>query len=148
MCIDPGLANLGVAVVNPNLDVLYSTVLKTTADTPMGTRLLELGKGIKLLIESYAPAEMIVESVFFGRNITACIKTAEIIGMLRFIAAMYGLAFHEYPPLRIKKHVTGHGKCTKDDMLSAVKTLYKQDVTNNHIADAMAVGYVHYTQEA
>ena len=147
ICIDPGLANLGVSIVNPNLDILHSHLLKTKADTPQTCRLFTLGKYIKQLIESYAPKEMVVEAVFFGKNITSCIQTAEVIGMLKFISAMYGLEFFSYPPGRIKKQITGSGKSSKEEMLAAVNTLYNHDITNNHIADALAVGYVHYDRE-
>ena len=70
--VDPGLRRTGYAVIERTSrgPVLREAgVIRSDADLPLSQRVLEIGSGIRDVIEDYAPQVMAIEQVFsLGRN--------------------------------------------------------------------------------
>lgn len=64
-------------------------------------------------------------------------KMGELGGVVKLShATVFGTDPTVVPPTSLKKFVTGKGTASKDDMVSAVQSKWKADITNNNIADA------------
>ena len=65
-------------------------------------------------------------------------------GVVLLLAAQRGLPVCHYPPLVVKKAVVGYGQASKAQVQLMVDQLLGQQVTDEHAADALAVGLCHF----
>ncbi len=79
--VDPGTAITGYGVVGRTVHndfvLLACGVIRTPADHPMHLRLLELYNDFQRIITEFAPDEVAVEKLFFGRNVTTAISVGQ-----------------------------------------------------------------------
>ena len=91
--IDPGTARLGYGVIDADDDyvaVTYGTLV-TTANAPMAERLLHIHQNLTELLKSTAPAVVVIEQLFFSRNVTTAIAVGQARGVAMLAAAQSGL---------------------------------------------------------
>ena len=86
--IDPGTATTGYGLVRENEDgslaLLDFGVVRTSADSPMAERLLDLHHRLKEIILLHQPHSGAVEKLFFQRNV----RTAISVGQGRGVALL------------------------------------------------------------
>lgn len=79
--VDPGTAITGYGVVAEDDEGQFALmacgVIRTASDQAMHLRLLEIFRDLQQLITEFAPAEMAVEKLFFGRNVTTAITVGQ-----------------------------------------------------------------------
>lgn len=145
--IDPGVANLGWAVINYELSITnYELrdygVVETSEKMEAGERLKIIYEKIESVIDDYKIDRVAVESLFFARNVKSAIKVAEVIGVIKVCAAKKGVGVRLYTPLQVKMALTGFGRAEKFQVELMVKNLLGREETINpsHAADAVAVG--------
>lgn len=145
--IDPGTATLGYGVIDsgPHLTAVTYGVLKTTPETPMPRRLLQLHKGLLALLAEYQPTAMAVEQLFHARNTTTSIAVGQARGVVLLAAAECDLATAEYTPLQVKQAVVGYGGADKHQIQTMVQLLLKLEVIPrpDDAADALAIAICH-----
>ena len=92
--VDPGTAITGYGVVAEDeagtFELLACGVIRTDAHQPMHLRLLEIFQDLQALIAEFAPDEMAVEKLFFGRNVTTAITVGQARGAILLAAALRG----------------------------------------------------------
>lgn len=146
--IDPGYAITGYGVieyVDRRLKPLVCGVLRTPADMPFPERLLAISEGLNHLIDHYKPHCVAVEELFFARNTTTAIGTAQARGVAVLAGASAGLPVFEYTPVQVKSAVAGYGKAQKQQVQEMVKRLLNLDAVPkpDDAADALAVAICH-----
>jgi len=149
LAIDPGFGRCGVAIVEQQQrgkeTLLYSDCIETKSKEGFLERIAEIGTEIERLIALYTPDDFAIEEVFFSTNQKTVLRTAEVRGMLLYIAYKNGLNVHEYNPGRVKIALTGYGRATKDQVTTMVGKLVeiKKTVILDDEYDAIAIGLTH-----
>jgi crossover junction endodeoxyribonuclease RuvC len=142
--IDPGYAITGFGVIEYHANkfsVLDYGVVSTKAGVPFEIRLLTIFQQIESLMNRYTPDVLAIEELFFSRNTTTAIGTAQARGVVILAAAKAGLPVYEYTPLQVKLAVTGYGRADKNQVSQMIKIILKLDAIpkKDDAADALAV---------
>ncbi len=128
--VDPGYAITGYGVVsylNNHLRVIDYGVIATSAGSPFPERLLKIAQQLDQLILTHKPETMAVEELFFSRNTTTAIGTAQARGVAVLSGARSGLPVYEYTPMQVKLAVAGYGKAEKQQVQQMVRILLALD---------------------
>jgi len=136
--IDPGYAITGYGVISyigNHFKLLDYGVISTKAHTPFELRLLQIAQETDAIMERFSPDVMAIEELFFSRNTTTAIGTAQARGVLLLSAAKKNLPVYEYTPMQVKSAVTGYGRADKSQVGQMVKILLKLEKVP-HIDDA------------
>jgi crossover junction endodeoxyribonuclease RuvC len=148
--IDPGLNRTGYAVFERSSRgpvLCEGGVIRSTQKLPLAERVLEIGQGVREVLDQYHPAVMAIEQVF---STVQYPKTALLMaharGAILFAAAEKNVRVVHYTARQIKRLLTGSGKATKDQMQHAIRNelRLKALLEPNDVADAAAVALCHY----
>ena len=142
--IDPGYAITGYGVISyerNHFKLLDYGVISTKAHTPFELRLLQISTEMDSLIARFSPEIMAIEELFFSRNTTTAIGTAQARGVLILSAAKKNIPVYEYTPMQVKLAVTGYGRADKHQVGDMVKLLLNLDKPPkiDDAADALAI---------
>lgn len=120
--LDPGIARTGFGVLDTNQINPYVACgcLTTPAHTELAERLVTIGQDLQTLITRYRPEAAVVESVFFGRNTSTAMLTAQTRGVLLYILQQAHIPITSLTPLQIKSRLTGYGAATKTQVQEIV----------------------------
>lgn len=146
--IDPGYAITGFGIVeyiNNKFTVLHYGVISTKSTMPFEKRLLAISEELDRLFQQYKPDSMAIEELFFSRNTTTAIGTAQARGVAILCGAKANINIYEYTPLQVKLAVSGYGRADKNQVQQMVKVLLnlKEIVKPDDAADALAVAICH-----
>lgn len=142
--IDPGYAITGYGVIAAHqgqLTPLGYGVIRTASALPIEQRLRVIYDRLQALIEEFDPTVMAVEELFFARNVTTGISTAQARGLALLAAAQVDIPVYEYTPMQVKLAVTGYGRAEKTQVQAMVQRLLNLDhcPKPDDAADALAV---------
>ena len=140
--IDPGLANTGYALIHSTkktpYDVAFSGVIQTKSNLPTGQRLYDIDYRRHQVIAEPKIDIVIIEHVFFNRNVKSAIGTAKVIGLFEHWAYKMKAECILATPQQIKK-VSGLGaKADKHQMMRMIEKITGVPITSEHEADAIA----------
>ena len=146
--IDPGYAITGYGILEykgNKFRCLDYGVISTRAKTPFAQRLLKISNELEHLINRYKPDAVAVEELFFSRNTTTAIGTAQARGVAVLSGARANLPVYEYTPAQVKVAVVGYGKAQKGQVQQMVKILLNLQTLPkpDDAADALAVAICH-----
>ena len=146
LAIDPGSKNLGWAQMIDDR-ILLTGNLKLWGDDPR-TRLTvyrfaqqQMGIGVRLDAGFISPPQYLVLERYFPHRKYGATMIPELIGIIKLAADQMGtISIVEVPPQVVKKHITGNGRASKDDVRRAVNELYCLNVKSTDVSDAIAIG--------
>lgn len=122
--VDPGTSATGYGFVTPDgrgYRLMECGVIRPDSSGSLASRLVEIHRGLREVMERLGPSCVVVEGVFHGRNA----RTAAVLGHARGVAvmtaALYDVEVVEYPPAQIKKAVVGRGNASKEQVGFMVK---------------------------
>jgi crossover junction endodeoxyribonuclease RuvC len=146
--IDPGYAITGYGIIeyhNNHLSMLDCGAISTSSGTPFCQRLITISEGIESLISRYKPDSMAIEELFFSRNTTTALGTAQARGVAILCGAKSCISIYEYTPLQVKMAVSGYGRADKNQIQQMVKILLNLKVIAkpDDASDALAVAICH-----
>ncbi|WP_329261775.1 crossover junction endodeoxyribonuclease RuvC [Actinoallomurus sp. NBC_01490] len=147
--VDPGLTRCGVGVVDgapgKPLRLVSVGVIRTSPDDEIGTRLVELERGIEELIEETRPDAVAVERVFSQHNVSTVMGTAQAGAIAIACGARRGLPVALHTPSEAKAAVTGNGRADKLQVTTMVTRLLRLDTPPKpaDAADALALAICH-----
>lgn len=146
--IDPGYAITGYGIIVKDKDGLKALdygVITTPTKSYFPQRLCSVHEGLAHLIDKFKPDCIAVEELFFSRNTTTAIGTAQARGVAVLAAAQNNKPVFEYTPLQVKVAVTGYGRAEKIQIQEMVKRLLKLKnyPKPDDAADALAVAICH-----
>ena len=146
--IDPGLHATGYGVLRIDEDddavsVVEAGVLRCSARESLPVRLAELAAGLDEILNEHPIECMAVEQVYshYQRPRTA-ILMAHARGVFLLEAARRDIEVVNVPSTTVKKHLTGNGRASKQQVQRAVTQMLSLDRVPepNDVADALAIG--------
>lgn len=159
--IDPGTNRTGWGVIAQKEEkvrtafkyVAHGCIITEKINT-MPERLLLLHGTLNKLIEKHTPNCLIVENIFFGRNVKTAITVSQARGVIMLSAAVFNLPVFEYTPSTVKLSLTGSGKTEKKGVQETVRKLLNSNKTKltfngkknkdfDDSADALAIALHH-----
>lgn len=161
--IDPGTNRTGWGVITrkprkkDELHIKYVAhgCIVTEKINTMPERLLLLHVTLNELVKTHTPDCLIVENIFFGRNVKTAISVSQARGVIMLSAALYDLPVFEYTPSTVKLSLTGSGKTDKKGVQETVRTILnsnsgvlafngkKESKDFDDSADALAIALHH-----
>lgn len=127
--IDPGTNRTGWGVIqkSDNLNITYIAhgCIITEKIYAMPERLLTLHANLNELVKKHTPDVLIVENIFFGRNVKTAITVSQARGVIMLSAALFDLPVFEYTPNTVKLTLTGSGKTEKKGVQAVVRKMLR-----------------------
>jgi len=141
--LDPGLARTGFGIIDSTRQnsLVRCGCLTTRALDPLPDRLSELAADLTAILVHHRPSLAVVEQIFFGSNKKTAIITAQARGVILHALQKHHVTISELTPLQIKSRLTGHGRATKQQVQSLIKTHLSLDSfpsSHDDAADALA----------
>lgn len=146
--IDPGIANLGLGVVEESrreARLLGSVTIKTSPRQAQAQRLLHIRRELIACIELHRPQVIAIEGQYFHRQRDVSFRVGQAVGVVLLSAAQLELPVFEYGPMQVKQALVGTGRADKAQVAFMVRALLKlpAELGSNHAADAVALALTH-----
>lgn len=145
LAFDPGYGRTGWGVVErsdraPGFAACGFGVIETASGQAIALRLAELAAAAAELVARFAPDQLVMETLFFGRNHTTAAGVYQAQGVLLSIAGNRCLPVIELSPNTIKSVITGGGRADKSQVTQMVQRLLGIDtpIRPDDAADALA----------
>ncbi len=146
--IDPGLARVGYGVIqvrNRNPEPVCYGCIESGKDQRTPERLLHIFTELTALFNTYPPAHIAVEKLFFSKNITSAISVSEARGVILLLAEQQKIPVTEYTPNQVKQAITGSGRADKRQMQEMITRLLRlEEIPKpDDAADALSIALCH-----
>jgi len=145
--LDPGTRHTGWGVLDrtgTRITHAGHGVVSPSEKLPLASRLVVIFDAITEVLAQAKPDAAAVENIFFAKDATATAKLGHARGVLFLACAKAGLPVFEYPPARVKRTVTGHGRSEKSQVAQMIRTFLRlTEVPQADAADALAVALTH-----
>jgi len=146
--LDPGTAITGYGLVREvagELSVVEYGAITTPAQLPEAERLLQIHRQLSALIAQNKPAAIVVEKLFFSRNVRTAMAVGQARGVVLLTAAQARLPVYEYTPSEVKQAIAGYGGASKEQVQQMVQLLLglKEVPQPDDAADAIAIAVCH-----
>jgi crossover junction endodeoxyribonuclease RuvC len=145
--IDPGIHITGYAVIEKQKGGLKHVMhgeIKMARGLPLSSCLSMIYDKLLEVINQSSPDAIVVEDVFYGKNIKSLIRQGETRGVVILAGSHRRIPVYEYTPLEVKKAVVGYGRAEKNQIQNMVKAiLHLSDLPPVDAADALAIAICH-----
>ncbi len=147
--LDPGTARTGyglIAIRDEEPFFLECGCLVTTPQDSRWDRLRILFDQLTTLLDRVRPGHVVVEELFFNRNVNTAMAVGEARGVILLAAAQRGLGVTEFTPGEAKEAVTGYGSAKKNQVREAVMMHLSLTVPPrpDDASDALALALCHH----
>jgi len=150
--IDPGLARIGFGVIKVSkkkrrkevkIKSIDWGVIETKKELGNNKRLLFLEKELKKILKKYTPDYVVIEKLFFFKNLKTAIEVSQATGVIKLIITKKKIPIIEITPLQVKMAITGYGRAKKDQIQKTLKKFLKlKEIPKpDDAADALALAY-------
>ncbi len=146
--IDPGTHIVGYGLIEyvqgKYLPGAYGT-LQVPSGTSIPDSLHSIYQDMQELLDSLQPDVMVVEQLFFFRNVSTAISVAQARGVIILTGRQKEIELAEYTPMQVKMTLTGHGRADKRHVQEMVKDLLQLEKIPkpDDAADALALAITH-----
>lgn len=142
--IDPGFHRMGYGLIEATgskLKMLDYGSTETSKTKKIEERILEIACVLQDLIKQHQPDLMVVEEIFFFKNLKTAVNVAQARGAIILIGAENQVPLLELTPLQVKQSLTGFGRAEKGQMQKVVKMILnlKEIPKPDDAADALAM---------
>lgn len=145
--IDPGSHVTGYGVIERKGNYLRHVIhgeIKSKKNLLFSAMLISIYQQLSDVISQTSPQAIVLENIFYGKNVRSLIKQAQVRGVAIFAGADNGLSVFEYSPLEVKKAVVGYGRAEKRQVQVMVKAILKlPELPPADAADALATAICH-----
>ncbi|HKK01429.1 MAG TPA: crossover junction endodeoxyribonuclease RuvC [Desulfuromonadales bacterium] len=145
--IDPGSRITGYGLLEQRGNRLVhidNGAIYTRSDDDLALRLQTIYRGLRQVIEKYAPEQAAVEQIFVSKNVLSALKLGHARGAAILACVNHDLPVHEYSALQVKSAVAGYGKAAKSQVQQMVKVLMGlPEIAQEDASDALAVAICH-----
>jgi crossover junction endodeoxyribonuclease RuvC len=145
--LDPGTRNFGWGVVRKTgtrLSHVGHGVISVDEDLPLAERLVAIEKALVSVVDTHAPNEASIESLFFAKDAQAAAKLGHARGVALLVCARSLLPSFEYAPARVKRTVSGSGRAEKAQVAQMVRVILGlSEIPKADAADALAIALTH-----
>lgn len=144
--IDPGLATTGYGIIktkikSQKIELVDFGCIITKPGFSDDKRLGKIYKELKKIVKKHKPAKIVVEELFFAKNVKTALKVGEARGVILLAARELKVPVFEFTPLEVKLAITGYGRASKQQVQKMIKALLglKEIPRPDDVADALAV---------
>lgn len=134
--IDPGTARTGYGIIekiqnpksrgqNTGLRCISYGCITTGKEKKPGDRLVILEKELLHVLQEYKPDAVMVERLYFFKNLKSAMPVSEARGVILLAIAKKKLPVFELTPLQVKMAITGYGRADKKQMQRMVQQALK-----------------------
>lgn len=117
LAIDPGVERLGIAILTKKKDATIaceeSDTIITSKELSQTERIGFLYSAINTLCRKFRPNQIVLERLFFSKNVKTAIAVAQVQGVIHLLASQHHIDAIEIAPNEIKSSVTGYGSADK-----------------------------------
>ena len=144
---DPGLSHTGYAVLNKegnNINLVQCGLISPKRNKSLSERLFTIFLETNKLLEDFNPNLVVIENVFYGKNVQSAIKLGQAKASIMLSSEKYNVDMVDYTPREIKQSIVGNGAASKEQVEFMVKKIFKLDdkmLKRNDISDAIAVAW-------
>ena len=144
--IDPGTATTGYGIIettkndNQQKCISYGVITTNPALSPQ-ERLKKINNKLNKLIKKYTPKILVVEKVYFFKNLKTAMPVSQAKGVILLTAAKKKIPVYEVTPLQVKMAISGYGRAKKKQIQEMTKILLKlkKIPKPDDAADALAI---------
>jgi len=115
--VDPGLTRCGLGVVEVDArrkcTMLHVEVVASKPDEELADRISRIGSRLAQVIDEFKPDVIALERVFAQANLRTVMGTAQVSGVVLFLAAQRGIRVALHTPTEVKAAVSGSGRAAK-----------------------------------
>lgn len=147
--LDPGLTRCGVGLVSVGPDRAMKfhsvSVLRSPVEAELPARLKQIADELEVILQSNLPSAIALERVFAQQNVSTVMGTAQVSGVVMYLAEKYSVPVTLYTPSEVKAGVTGYGAADKKQVTAMVTKLLNLDAPPKpaDAADALALAITH-----
>ena len=150
--IDPGLTRCGFGLVEGSFEGLESFravragTVETDPKAPVEHRLRQLHVELDSILREMKPDAVVVERIFYQRNVKTAIPVAQASGVAIALAGIEGVTVRQFTAQEVKLAVTGYGAASKSQVQGMVARLCGlSDIPRPaDAADALALGIAYF----
>lgn len=111
---------------------------------PLEDRLFLIYEGLSELIRQFKPQIMVVEKVFFAKNVLSALSLGQARGAVVLTGKIHAMEIAEYNPTEVKLAVVGHGHAAKEEVARMVQLILgSQEFPTLDASDALALAICH-----
>ena len=141
--IDPGTATTGFGIIKKNGNdfiVLEFGVIATNPKNIASKRLEKIFQGISSLLKKTRPDLVVIEKLYFFKNLKTALPVAEARGVILLACQKYKMKIIELTPLEVKMGICGYGRADKKQIQKMVKEILalKEIPKPDDASDALA----------
>jgi len=143
--IDPGLATIGLGLIevssSQKMEAIEWLTLTTPSGNPLHKRLNEISTDLKGYLSEIRPELTVVEKLFFAINEQTAIDVAHARGVILQTIAESKIPIVEPTPLQLKSCITGDGSADKRQVQDMLMRMFKlEEIPQpDDAADALAL---------
>lgn len=142
--VDPGTARTGygvLAVEDDRVHALDYGCITTRPDQTREDRLKTLYRSFSGIVSQARPDHVVVEQLFFNRNVTTAMAVGEARGVILLAVAECGARLAEYNAVQVKEALTGYGSASKDQVRQMVMMQLglEKPPRPDDVSDALAI---------
>lgn len=126
--IDPGSVITGYGMIRKTkkgLKCLGYGIIETDPRLAPEQRLHKLHLELSKLLRQYKPCILVVEKVFFFKNLKTAMPVSEAEGVVLLTAAKKKIKVKQLTPLEIKMGICGYGRADKKQVQKMIKEILK-----------------------
>jgi crossover junction endodeoxyribonuclease RuvC len=127
----------------PTCDTLAKDGVTSEAQL-FSERIILLHEGLSEVISDFKPHVLVVERVFFAKNVLSALKLGQIRGAIILTGRIHSVEIAEYSPTEVKRIVVGHGQADKDQVAKMIQFLLgQQTFSTPDASDAVGLALCH-----
>ncbi|NOX88264.1 MAG: crossover junction endodeoxyribonuclease RuvC [Calditrichaeota bacterium] len=148
--IDPGIHITGYGLIeiagaeSPHMFV-YGHI-RTNSKQQLAERVFKIYSEVKKLIAEHSPEVMVMESIFYAKNVKTAITMGHVRGAVMVAAIERDVPVFEYSPREIKLSVVGNGAAGKNQVNFMVRRILNTSeiIEPADASDALAAALCHW----
>lgn len=146
--IDPGTARTGIGLVatyDDCVEYLEHDCFTTSPKDSREMRLRRLHEQLDALLQRVQVDQVVVEQLFFNRNVNTAMAVGEARGVILLAAAQHNLPVAEFNPVQVKEALTGYGHAKKTEVRAMVmmQLALEKPPQPDDASDALAIALTH-----
>lgn len=147
--VDPGLTRCGLGVIDAgtsrSVSLVDVSVARAATDLAPEERLGAIADAVTQAFSVHAPDVVAIERVFAQHNVRTVMGTAQVSGVVMYLARQQGIPVAMYTPSEVKAAVTGSGRADKKQVgFMVARILGVPEVPGPaDAADSLAIAIAH-----
>ncbi|MEO0024550.1 MAG: hypothetical protein RL196_991 [Actinomycetota bacterium] len=147
--VDPGLTRCGVGVIDVEpsrkVSLVSVDVFKSATGLDSASRVGVVAVQLAELIDLVKPQSIAIERVYADSNVSTVMGTAQISGVVMYLAHIRGIPVTLHTPTEVKAAVTGSGRANKEQVGKMVTSILglKEMPKPADAADSLAIAICH-----